>query len=131
MGAGALSEDPRLRDGHRLQPYARSPATISCCSASRWRLTEREHAGQHPRGDDVGRRALEVTAVAAQRDTVEPSEALAVGADVRVEVEQPGPRFGHDRLSQLSDDDRRTIDAVFPPDAASGERYADMSHVDR
>jgi aryl-alcohol dehydrogenase-like predicted oxidoreductase len=31
----------------------------------------------------------------------------------------------------LSDDDCRAIDAVFPPDIASGERYADMSHIDR
>jgi aryl-alcohol dehydrogenase-like predicted oxidoreductase len=23
------------------------------------------------------------------------------------------------------------IDVVFPPDAAAGERYADMSHIDR
>jgi len=32
---------------------------------------------------------------------------------------------------ELSDDDRRAIDSVFPPDVASGERYADMSHIDR
>ena len=32
---------------------------------------------------------------------------------------------------ELSDADRRAIDAVFPPDVASGERYADMSHIDR
>jgi aryl-alcohol dehydrogenase-like predicted oxidoreductase len=32
---------------------------------------------------------------------------------------------------ELSDDDVRAIDAVFPPDVASGERYADMSHIDK
>lgn len=32
---------------------------------------------------------------------------------------------------ELSDDDRRAIDAVFPPDVASGDRYTDMSHIDR
>jgi aryl-alcohol dehydrogenase-like predicted oxidoreductase len=32
---------------------------------------------------------------------------------------------------ELSDDDLRAIDAVFPPDAAVGDRYADMSHIDR
>jgi aryl-alcohol dehydrogenase-like predicted oxidoreductase len=31
----------------------------------------------------------------------------------------------------LSDDERCAIDAAFPPEAASGERYADMSHIDR
>jgi hypothetical protein len=32
---------------------------------------------------------------------------------------------------EISDDDRRAVEAVFPPDAASGERYADMRHIDR
>ena len=32
---------------------------------------------------------------------------------------------------ELSAGDLRAIDAVFPPDAAAGERYADMSHIDR
>jgi aryl-alcohol dehydrogenase-like predicted oxidoreductase len=32
---------------------------------------------------------------------------------------------------ELSDADRAAIDAVFPPDAAAGDRYADMSHIDR
>ncbi|HEY5011389.1 MAG TPA: aldo/keto reductase [Acidimicrobiia bacterium] len=32
---------------------------------------------------------------------------------------------------ELSAADLRAIDAVFPADAASGDRYADMSHIDR
>jgi hypothetical protein len=32
---------------------------------------------------------------------------------------------------ELTDADRAAIDAVFPADAASGDRYADMSHIDR
>jgi aryl-alcohol dehydrogenase-like predicted oxidoreductase len=32
---------------------------------------------------------------------------------------------------ELTDDERRAIDAAFPPEAAAGERYADMSHIDR
>jgi aryl-alcohol dehydrogenase-like predicted oxidoreductase len=32
---------------------------------------------------------------------------------------------------ELSEAERRAIDAAFPPEVASGERYADMSHVDR
>jgi aryl-alcohol dehydrogenase-like predicted oxidoreductase len=32
---------------------------------------------------------------------------------------------------ELSDDDLHAIDAVFPPDVAVGDRYADMSHIDR
>jgi len=32
---------------------------------------------------------------------------------------------------ELSEAERRAIDAVFPADAAVGERYADMSHIDR
>lgn len=31
----------------------------------------------------------------------------------------------------LSDDERRAIDDAFPPEAAAGERYADMRHIDR
>jgi aryl-alcohol dehydrogenase-like predicted oxidoreductase len=32
---------------------------------------------------------------------------------------------------ELSDDERRAIDDAFPPEAAAGERYADMRHIDR
>jgi aryl-alcohol dehydrogenase-like predicted oxidoreductase len=32
---------------------------------------------------------------------------------------------------ELSADDLAAIDTVFPPDVVSGERYADMSHLDR
>jgi aryl-alcohol dehydrogenase-like predicted oxidoreductase len=32
---------------------------------------------------------------------------------------------------ELSVDELRAIDAAFPPEIASGARYADMSHVDR
>jgi aryl-alcohol dehydrogenase-like predicted oxidoreductase len=32
---------------------------------------------------------------------------------------------------ELTDDERRAIDAAFPPEAAAGDRYADMSHIDR
>ncbi|MHB8671446.1 MAG: aldo/keto reductase [Acidimicrobiales bacterium] len=32
---------------------------------------------------------------------------------------------------ELTAEDLATLDAVFPPDAAAGDRYADMSHIDR
>ena len=31
----------------------------------------------------------------------------------------------------LSEDELADLDAIFPPDAAAGERYADMSAIDR